>query len=720
VRHCLDWSSWSPGALLRLGFAATIGFGFFLYSFGYKLLATSNIGWLLGRADPATYYLGWQFYRNEPWSFPLGHFTGYMAPLGSSIGQTDSIPLVALLLKPFSGLLPETFQYFGAWVAINYVLMSAFAYLLLRRYCRNELVLWLGVLLLLSNPVLLWRQGGHIALASHWLLLAALWLYVRSAGHAQLRRCLGEWSALLTLSALIHPYLTAMVSGLAVVGISRVPSIHGRRPWLLVPLSAILFASNVILVWCLIGTIDPGGPPLGPAGGFGKFSLNLNAFFNPGPTSLITPPLAQVGRAQHEGFLYLGVGIMAAGVTALVFLLKSLPPRTFWRRHLALMVLTIGYLAFAISPRVTMGDHVLLSYSIPGFLEGVTGAFRSSGRFGWLAFYLLIIATVVMLARRAPARIAIPVLLMAATLQIYEFSGQARYRRALASMEYETPLKSPLWEHSRASFDRITTVPPYLYSTRRRADFAPLAYRALLNGQTIGTGYVARISDRARAERRSHLKQVILDGTPDPRSLYVFRDQEFFAYAPYMGDRFRCTELDGYPVCFTADAQLELTYEFDMRATELSTFLEDLTEFIVIVAVKDEATISLTDEQLAAFRGLGMNLDTLAYRGSYAGISLRGNAIATRIADGDPVELRLARGEAYGDLRLKHDMILRSAGYTAGNSASILIDGTEHSRNVRGVNICVLDEEQRLVWIGCFDTHVGGPGFVFRPSPRDE
>ena len=70
-----------------------------------------------------------------------------------------------------------------------------------------------------------------------------------------------------------------------------------------------------------------------------------------------------------------------------------------------------------------------------------------------------------------------------------------------------------------------------------------------------------------------------------------------------------------------------------------------------------------------------------------------------------------------GPIILRRDIRLRSAGYLAGNAASIIIDGVEHSRNTRGMNICVLDDEQQVLWVGSFDTHVVGPGVVFK-GPR--
>ncbi len=47
-------------------------------SFSISLMAStalqpSNINWLMtARHDWGTHYLGWAFYKNEPWHFPIG------------------------------------------------------------------------------------------------------------------------------------------------------------------------------------------------------------------------------------------------------------------------------------------------------------------------------------------------------------------------------------------------------------------------------------------------------------------------------------------------------------------------------------------------------------------------------------------------------------------------------------------------------------------------
>lgn len=51
--------------------------------------------------DPATHWLGWQFFRNSPLlQWPLGANPDYGMEIGSSIIFSDSIPLLAFIFKP--------------------------------------------------------------------------------------------------------------------------------------------------------------------------------------------------------------------------------------------------------------------------------------------------------------------------------------------------------------------------------------------------------------------------------------------------------------------------------------------------------------------------------------------------------------------------------------------------------------------------------------------
>ena len=85
--------------------------------------------------DYGLHFLGWHLYRHGPWTLPVGATPLLIAPIGSSIGLTDSIPIVGIPLKVLAPLLPPVFQFIGLWlvlsVALFFVWMIAVAFLYL-------------------------------------------------------------------------------------------------------------------------------------------------------------------------------------------------------------------------------------------------------------------------------------------------------------------------------------------------------------------------------------------------------------------------------------------------------------------------------------------------------------------------------------------------------------------------------------------------------------
>jgi len=107
----------------------------------------------------------------------------------------------------------------------------------------------------------------HIALASHWIILAALWRYF--------------------------------------VPIDR----DGYKKY--------------SIYWMLIGFFSFGLSDSG-LGGFGFFSFNLNALFNSLGTSRWLPGLELYDARQYEGYAYLGLGMLLIGVVAVGLFFGSL------------------------------------------------------------------------------------------------------------------------------------------------------------------------------------------------------------------------------------------------------------------------------------------------------------------------------------------------------------------------------------------------------------
>ena len=183
----------------------------FVLVVGPRAIRPDNIGWLWSSrpetSDTCQHFLGWQFFRNSPWVLPPGANPDCGLEISSGILYSDSIPLLAFLFKPFARWLPESFQYFGLWIYLCFILQAWFAWKLVGAVSDSAVVRLCSVGLFLFAPPFLLRVYGHIALISHWTILSAL--YLNFFPNIFVKRY--AWPALIFVTALVHTYLLAMV-----------------------------------------------------------------------------------------------------------------------------------------------------------------------------------------------------------------------------------------------------------------------------------------------------------------------------------------------------------------------------------------------------------------------------------------------------------------------------------------------------------------------------
>src|SRR5262249_46579559 len=108
------------------------------------------------------------------------------------------------------------FQYFGLWVALSFVLHAYFGFRLCEAIVPDSpSSALLGGAFLLLSPAAAVRASGHFALTSHWLILAALWLYFRPTSVPTARRALAML-CLCLVASVVHPYFLLLC--LVIVG----------------------------------------------------------------------------------------------------------------------------------------------------------------------------------------------------------------------------------------------------------------------------------------------------------------------------------------------------------------------------------------------------------------------------------------------------------------------------------------------------------------------
>lgn len=118
----------------------------------------------------------------------------------------------------------------------------------------------------------------------------------------------------------------------------------------------------------------------------------------------------------------------------------------------------------------------------------------------------------------------------------------------------------------------------------------------------------------------------------------------------------------------------------------------------IFISIKDEGTASLTDTILEDLKILGIQTDLKGKtRYSYYAVI---SPIGTKEDISADSEVS-CKGEVDGIA-----FSISSAGYAAGNSSSILINGIEYSKNVRGLNFVIYDlKDKQVAESVTFDTY---------------
>lgn len=469
--------------------------------YGLKTLNPTNINWIMAvYHDWGQHYLGWSFYRNEPWGFPLGNMDSFYYPVGTNVGFTDSAPLFAFVFKIVGGILPENFQYLGMLLFLCHLLVAYYTIKICKLFNVNNWLILLSVILLASNPVLVFR-GIHPALSTHFLILASLYNYLKTSTTATANRINYNQVLLFFLAVTINPYIAMMIVGFNII----LPLKHyffeksiTVKQLLYFP---ILSIASGLFFWIVFGMINISSSTstnLASVDNFRQYSFNLNSFFNSyGYFSKFLPNLGMVNDKQYEGFAYFGFGmlLLIAFMIAYCLLLKLKGNTNVFhvgKKYFPLFFLCIGLFIFSLSCQLTFGTKVLFEYPIPDLIEKIGFTFRASGRFVWPLFYLLLIGFLLLFFRtKINDKLKIGILLVITAIQIYDIQDLLT-KYDFKSGDYHTKLSDEKIIPIFKQFDEIITYPCFNNNLLYTLDYQDFCFLALKAKKPITNGYVAR------------------------------------------------------------------------------------------------------------------------------------------------------------------------------------------------------------------------------------
>ncbi len=497
-----------------------VGIIVFIAIYGLRIIIPTNTEWLLhsddleGSIDLTQHYMGWVFYRDTPWTFPLGLTEGiYSEPV--SVVYTDSIPLFALFFKIISGILPDAFQYMGIFGLVCYALMGGFGALITRRYSSNVVVNIVSAIFFVLSPIMLNRMYLHTALSAHFLIVAGivLWLY---RDKMRWRRYLLSWVVLITCGTLINAYFTPILLGILLCSILQdiICGAKIGKNIILVILPVLVALFGGWIMGMFYGETNASG-----SGGLDMLSFNLNGFFNPMTYATdfghFTHDFREIsysgilrGRAllspyQNEGFAYLGLGMIILAIIAIALLIayviriaiRSNQQNDITRtgqKHtrrkvisflVSLFIYFVVFTLLAMSPKWTIGETEILNIPWPDMIWNLLSTFRSTGRFVWPVYYMIMSLALIVPSyifardgRKTYANklfdkrrilvveknIVVVIMLLSVIVQIIDIYPAMKQKNIdfHKEVEYTSDLQSPLWEEIAKRCDTIVVCPP--------------------------------------------------------------------------------------------------------------------------------------------------------------------------------------------------------------------------------------------------------------------
>ncbi len=502
----------------------------FLLIAGPRFLDPTNVAWLVG-GDPLQHYLGWAFYRNSPWTWPVGLNPLYGMEFSNSIVFTDSIPLLAIPFKAISQFLPYPFQYLGIWVLLCFILQAYFAFRSIGLITNSAAIQCLGSILFLFSPPLIFRLSLHESLMGHFIILAALYLNIKPSPQSiEVKRnylhSLG-WIILLSIAILTHFYLAVMVLALWLADVCNRIFVKKSNSFKEVLFENALLISIAGFVAWQAGYFAIEGAS-GATRGFGDFRTNLLALFNSRGWSYWLKPIPlrdAVEAATGEGFQYLGAGSLFLLLSTVFAIIKRkiqpLPiTRLAAQNYPFLMIVLLVLALISFSNYIGFGPWNL-RVPLPEFLLSLLSIVRSSSRLFWPMYYAILLVIMYVLIKAYSSRSILILFGIAAVLQVIDTSAgwlPIREKVALSpSSQFKTKLQNPFWKDAGQHYKNIVT-------TGGQSNWEEFGIYASENRMSTNIAHIARVDYKKSEQSFSKVNQQLHQGPLDLNTLYVFQD----------------------------------------------------------------------------------------------------------------------------------------------------------------------------------------------------
>ena len=483
-------------------FIITVAIIFWFYLLGFDFINPLNNEWLyLG--DLSQYQLGWKFFREDIWRFPIGSNPNLGIYFDGSIIFSDSIPIFAIFFKLIRIFLPENFQYFSLWILVCIYLQLFFSFKIIFKFTNHLGYSLIGSLFFIFSTIFLNRSGIHLSLMGQWILLSGIYIETISNKRKSLYQILN-----ILLSVVIHFYFTIILV-LFYIFIKIYDFFKKEINLINVIKEFFLLIIPIVILMYIVGyftiQLDDG---LG--WGYGYYNFNLNSFFNPSGSNNVESfnwsqffQQKQYQNGEHEGFSYLGItGFFFFLLFFINFFLKK--NLILLDRHKILAV-SLLFLVLATSHNVNFGENNFFLIPINNLFYALLSSIRASGRLIWLVYYLIFLIGIISVFKyfdNKKPTLVISILLFIQIVDIYPGLFKYSLGSQYISGNNINKVEDKIWKGLSKDFEIIRTLDP-----KNNSDIYHKLSKYLLNENFKKTDivYLARVNRQSIVSKKYEL-----------------------------------------------------------------------------------------------------------------------------------------------------------------------------------------------------------------------
>ena len=504
---------------------------------GIDNISFQNTKWLHNGTDSSTIQLGWYFFLNDIWRFPLGNNPNYGEELSLSIAFSDSIPILALFFKSIKKFIPEDFQYFSFWYFLCFYLQLFFSFKILKKFTNSDLYSLIGSIFFLITPIFIFRMNWHQAEAGHWLLLCALYL----AFFIKIDKAKLLWILLIILSILISYNFTIIM--LVVYSFLRVFNFFEKKENFFIvvkdffTIGVILLVTLYILGYFEIRLLDTLGV------GFGIYKLNLLSIFDPiNEVNNISwtwfLPDIKLSRGEElEGFNYLGLGQILLLLFVLVMLINknnraNLSYVTNNKQIKTFFIISLFLTFWALSNKISFGPYTLLEIPLHKYIFAVLSITNKTGRMFWIVNYFFLILSLIIIFKCFNKKNSILIISLFLIIQIADISAGLKSKINLFNPTNELySVKNKLWDDLFNKYKIVRTT----YPTTYLGILTKLSYKMEKNNiKKTNIVMFGRGNRKAAAETKYYQYDIFNNKNLAPNAVYIVHNMGHLRHLKYL------------------------------------------------------------------------------------------------------------------------------------------------------------------------------------------